>query len=1252
MTEILRVELRDDRDVVLARQRARQVAALLGFEPQDQARIATAVSEVSRNAVLYGGSGRVEFHAEITDAHEFVVRVADHGPGIADLQAVLAGQAGSGNGLVVARRIVDRFEIETSGAGTTVVLAKSLPRKALPLNASRIRQIHQELASEPPQSVHEEFSAQNQELLHVWDELRKEQAKLAQVSAELEETNRGVVALYADLEEKAESLQRLNQQKNRFYSSMSHEFRTPINSILSIARILLDHLDGDLTPEQTKQVTLIEKSAKNLLEWITDLLDIAKVEAGKLEVKPTEFVVADLLTSLRGVMRPLLVNPAVELIVENPADELVAFTDEGKLAQILRNFVSNAIKFTEAGEIRVRASASPDGERLRILVSDTGIGIAPEYHQQIFEEFTQVENPLQRRARGTGLGLSLSKRLAELLRGGVDVASQPGRGSTFSVDLPRIFLAFPASTIGPPAAARREAQSPAAGESLVLVIDDDEASRYVVRQALAHWGIAVAEAADGGEGLAMAAALRPRAIVLDLAMPDMDGFRVLEILRADQRTENIPVILRTSKPIELVDRSRLREAIDVTSKHPETGPAELQRALAPSDFSWKSRRPRSIMPEPKTEKILVVDDDEAKRYSLVRILRAEGFDVSEAADGETALVLAVNIPDLILLDVKLPDISGLEVCRRLKANPATGRIPVMHVSGTFVTPEHRVRGLDSGADAYLSDNASAGEVLATARALLRARRAEQIAIESQQQYRTLVEVLPQLVWSSQPDGHCDYLSPSWVEFTGVPAQEHMGDGWLDALHPEDRSNVGQNWADALAGRSPYDVEYRLRRHDGEYRWFHALGVPLLDEDGHVTKWFGTCTDVHLQREAAAERAELLVREKAAREEAEQANRLKDEFLATLSHELRTPLMAILGWAELLQTGALPADEAQEGIRTIHRNARAQSQLINDLLDVSRIISGKMRLDVQSIDVHGVIQAAVESIRTAADAKEIRLIQVLDPATGNISGDAGRLQQVIWNLLSNAIKFTPKQGRVAVQLARVDSHVEINVADSGQGIDPEFLPHVFERFRQQDASSRRSQGGLGLGLAIVRNLVELHGGTIVAHSAGLGKGARFTVRLPVTAVVHDSPFDDSPRILAQTTDFEPLGQTQNLSGVNILLVDDEQDARDILAKTLEQRHARVVKAATVDEAVARFGECEPDILVSDIGMPGQDGFDLIRKIRAAEMPGRRIPAIALTAFARAEDRRRALLAGFQSHVSKPVIPSELVAIVANLVSKPR
>jgi signal transduction histidine kinase/ActR/RegA family two-component response regulator len=412
-------------------------------------------------------------------------------------------------------------------------------------------------------------------------------------------------------------------------------------------------------------------------------------------------------------------------------------------------------------------------------------------------------------------------------------------------------------------------------------------------------------------------------------------------------------------------------------------------------------------------------------------------------------------------------------------------------------------------------------------------------------------------------------------------------------------------------------------------------------------------EIRQRQRAEEERAQLLVQEQKARAEAEKLNRLKDEFLSTVSHELRTPLNAILGWSQILRTSKVDEARMNRALETIERNARSQAQLIDDLLDISRIITGKIRLNVQTVQLLPVIEAAIDTVRPAADAKNIRLQAVLDPAAGPVLGDSERLQQIVWNLLSNAIKFTPKRGRVQVCLQRINSHVEIVVADTGQGISAEFLPYVFERFRQADSSITRSFGGLGLGLAIVRQLVELHGGTVHAESPGEGQGATFTVKLPLMAVgliaieperVHPAvggsfPFDCSPR----------------LDGLKILIVDDDADIRDLLTYTLEVCGAEVMAAASADEAISALTAASTpmDILISDIGMPDEDGYALLRRVRALEPEHKGgIPAIALTAYARVQDRRAALLAGFQSHVAKPVEHAELIAVIANLAGRIR
>ena len=953
-------------------------------------------------------------------------------------------------------------------------------------------------------------------------------------------------------------------------------------------------------------------------------------------------------------------------------------------------------------------------------------------------------------------------------------------------------------------------------------------------------------------------------------------------------------------------------------------------------------------------RILHVDDDEANRYAITRSLVRAGYEVIEAGTGHEALARLSTRPELIILDVRLPDIDGFEVCRRIKADPATANIPVLHLSANFISSADKAHGLDTGADAYLVRPVEPVELTATVRALLRARRTEEALRQSEERYRLLVaEVRDYAILMTDPAGIITSWNagavnilgyteaeaigqPTHAIYTpedraaGVPEQEmatalrdgratdrrwHLRkngerffvDGVLTAVrddrgaligfsklmqdvtagwraeqalraseerfrtafagsavgmaltdvagrfiqvneaycritgrtqaelasldihritHPDDQPRHAQMIDRVVSGRQESAVvQKRYVRPDGSVVWVqnsksvtrdeqgapvniivlseditdrkradellhtqnHALqlvaadgpldealasltrvierqaggrviaSILLLDpgakrfrigaapnlptayneavQQMDITAGIGTCLDAAARNEtvitsdiatdpawaeikdlplalglracwsmpirnaggavigtfatylretreptpnerevvealaraaslaierrsAEAERERLLERERAARAEAERAGRMKDEFLATLSHELRTPLNAILGWSTILRAG--PTDEAdlRQGLETIERNARGQTQIIEDLLDMSRIISGKVRLDVQRIDLAAVVHAAIETVRPTAETRGVRIERVLDPAATAVSGDANRLQQVLWNLMTNAIKFTPRGGRVQVVLARVDPHLEVRVTDTGEGIKPEFLPHVFDRFRQADASTTRRHGGLGLGLAIARQLVELHGGTIGASSAGVGQGATFTVVLP-QAPVHLVPSEDAGT--ARSTSDGDAGHLvaiapdagARIAGVRVVVVDDEADGRGLLRRVLEDCGAVVATAGSVAEAIDAVGTHRPDVLVSDIGMPGEDGYSLIRRVRnLAPTAGRDVPAIALTAYARSEDRTRSMLAGFQMHLAKPVEPAELIAMIASLAGRPK
>jgi PAS domain S-box-containing protein len=480
---------------------------------------------------------------------------------------------------------------------------------------------------------------------------------------------------------------------------------------------------------------------------------------------------------------------------------------------------------------------------------------------------------------------------------------------------------------------------------------------------------------------------------------------------------------------------------------------------------------------------------------------------------------------------------------------------------------------------------------------------------------------------------------------GYSAAEMIGRP-ISILIPADRQNEEPQILERLKRGDRVDHFETVRvRKDGQQIDVSVTISPIRGPTGEVIGASKIARDVTTLKRVLEEREMLLKSEQNARRDAERVNRVKDEFLATLSHELRTPLNAILGWAQLLQSGTVAPEDLTQGLETIERNARIQTRLVEELLDISRIISGKIRLDVQPLDLPAIVSESIESVRPAANAKGIKLYKVLDSKAGPVMGDSSRIQQVIWNLLTNAIKYTPRGGSVQVYLRRVNSHLEITVTDTGQGIKPEFLPQLFTRFAQADSSTTRRHGGLGLGLAIVRHLVELHGGTVRAFSQGENEGATFTVSLPLTIYIEQRTPEEASHPAAPA----PAGPfAMDLSGVKALIVDDEPDSLALLRRVLEKNRASVITADSGNAALELLKRERPDVLLSDIGMPDMDGYQFLAHVRAlSPAEGGSTPAAAITAFARSEDRRRALMAGFQLHVAKPVEASELLAVVANL-----
>lgn len=572
---LLTVELRHEADVVLARQRVRDVAEVLGFSNQDQVRLATAASEMCRNAWNYAGGGRLELSLRGDPPTALVTRIVDQGRGIENLDAILGGtyqsQTGMGVGIIGTRRMMSEFDIQTGPSGTTVTLAKEVPPSAGTRTvADWSARISKELAArKPPDQLHA-VREQNRELLLVLQTLKAREAELEDANRqledtnrELEDTNRGVVALYAELDARAEFARKASDVKSRFLSHLSHEFRTPLGSVLALSDMLLARLDGPLTAEQEHQLMLIRKSVTTLSDLVEGLLDIARVESGREQVRAHAFSVADLFNALRGMVKPLQRTEAVAIVFDaSPMADL--HTDEGKLSQILRNLVSNALKFTEKGEIRISARDG-EGDQVVFEVSDTGIGIARQHLPHVFEEFMQIENKLQRKYKGTGLGLSLSKKLAELLGGTLSVASEEGKGSSFTVTLPRN---FEASRSKSPITSREASEGafPSGHGRRLLVVDDHDAPRYLVCTRLRAAGYEVEEATSGDEALKRVRQRAPDGVVLDLVMPDVNGYEVLERLKADPKTADIPVLIYTATVLLPEDRARLQKAAAIVAK--------------------------------------------------------------------------------------------------------------------------------------------------------------------------------------------------------------------------------------------------------------------------------------------------------------------------------------------------------------------------------------------------------------------------------------------------------------------------------------------------------------------------------------------------------------------------------------------------------------------------------------------------------------------------------------------------------------
>lgn len=655
--------LADERDVVSARQRARSLAQALEFDHHDQIRIATAVSEIARNAFRYARGGSIAFHID-PEKRMFRISVTDQGGGIPHLDTVLGGsyrsKTGLGMGLLGTKRLMDEFSIDTGRSGTSVHFGKLLPLYAKPLGEAGFQKITTELARQHPATPIDELQTQNRELLKTLNELRERKEELLSMNSELQDTNRGVVALYAELDERADYLRRASELKSSFLSNMSHEFRTPLNSMMALTRMLLDRMDGELNSEQDQQIRFIQRAAKELAEMVDDLLDLAKVEAGRLEIKPKAFEAAELFGALRGMLKPLLAESSLNLVFESPDDLPSLYTDEQKVSQILRNFISNAIKFTQRGEVRV--SARNIGASIEFSVADTGIGISESDQRIIFEEFAQVDSSLQRRVKGTGLGLPLSKKLAELLGGCVEVRSTVGLGSTFLLTVPKTY----AGTVQP---TEPDLPSVDPEKKLIVIVEDNSETAFVYSRYLAAAGFQAHSVSSIYDARKVISKLKPAAIILDLLLQAETSWNFLRELKSGEHF--IPVLVMSVTDDEHKVYGLGADAYLSKPFLPERMIAEIVKLTAATSRT----------------RILMIDDNEVSRYLLRGHIPDSKYEVFEARNGREGIRMAHDLlPGVIFLDFFMPDLNGLEVLKDLRNSPALSKVPVVLHSTKILDP--------------------------------------------------------------------------------------------------------------------------------------------------------------------------------------------------------------------------------------------------------------------------------------------------------------------------------------------------------------------------------------------------------------------------------------------------------------------------------------------------------------------------------------------------------------------------------------
>ncbi|MDI1478209.1 ATP-binding protein [Polyangium sp. y55x31] len=918
-----------------------------------------------------------------------------------------------------------------------------------------------------------------------------------------------------------EKLSRLDELKTRFFSNVSHEFRTPLTLMLGPVDELLRGAHGGLDDEQRREIEVVRRNARRLLKLVNTLLDFSRIEAARLEVayEPTDL--ATLTAELANTFRSVVERAGLELVVDCPRLPEPVYVDREMWEKIVLNLVSNAFKFTFEGTIEV--SLRWAGDCVKLSVRDTGTGIPEEEQPRLFERFHRVQRARGRTFEGSGIGLALVRELVGFHKGTVSVTSTVGRGSTFTVSIPAGAAHLPAERVG----AERE-----------LGLSVTNAAAFV--EEAEHW----------------------------IAAP-----------------------------------------VRVASE----GPPSVQHPAPGGD------RARVLLAE---------DNADMQRY--IRRLLEPYHDVEAVSDGLAALSHArAHVPDLILTDVMMPGLDGCALVRELRADPRTQTIPVVMLSAR-ASESARVEGAALGADDYLVKPFSPRELLARVEARIElSRLRRQVAKEterlreSEQRFRTLADNAPVIIWMTDATGACHYINATWKRITGQSEEEALGTGWLDLLHPEDGLRVGKIFESAVAAHEPFDFEYRLRMPDGSYRWFLDYGIPRRGEDGSFLGHIGSCTDITARKQAEEMQAE--------------ADRRKDEFLAMLAHELRNPLAPMRMALHIIR--ARHANAATDRhLQILERQTDNLARLVDDLLDVSRLTRGKIELRRERLDVATVVSRAVDATRGLIEGRHHTLTIEQPDEPVPVFADAVRLEQILVNLLTNAAKYTDPGGHITLRVTQIGAQVELCVHDNGVGIAPNMLDRVWHIFEQAERTLDRAQGGLGIGLSIVRRLVEMHGGTVEAQSPGLGFGSTFLVWLPVAPEV-PALAEAAPSQPARSV---PTNHVHPGRRLRVLVVDDNVDAANMIGELVrDQGHdVRIVHDGL--SALTAASEQRPDVVFLDIGLPGMDGYEVARRLRASGQRPARL--IALTGYGQDSDRRLSAAAGFTQHLVKPAQPDVVLGLL--------